>query len=86
MNPVLAFHDVHRHFGSQPVLRGLSLAVQSGQVCAFLGRNGAGKTTALRILLGFLEPHGGRSEVLGRDSRALDPAHRARVGAEEVTA
>lgn len=80
MNAALRFVDVHRHFADQPVLRGLSLAVQPGSVHAFLGRNGAGKTTALRILLGFLQPHRGRSEVLGHDSQALTPAHRARIG------
>lgn len=50
------------------VLRGFDLAVQPGQIHALLGRNGSGKTTALRILLGFLQPHRGRSTVLGIDS------------------
>jgi ABC-2 type transport system ATP-binding protein len=80
MTPVIRFDDVHRWFGRQPVLRGLDLAVAKGQVHALLGRNGAGKTTALRILLGFLAPHRGRCEVLGQDSRALEPRHRARIG------
>ena len=80
MNPVIRFDDVHRHFGQQPVLRGLSFAVAPGQIYAFLGRNGSGKTTALRILLGFLEPMRGRAEVLGVDSRELQPALRERIG------
>jgi len=78
--PVLRFADVHRHFGSQPVLRGLSFAVAPGEVYAFLGRNGAGKTTALRILLGLLAPHRGSAEILGQDSQRLGPAQRARIG------
>jgi ABC-2 type transport system ATP-binding protein len=80
MRPTIRFDDVHRHFGSQPVLCGLSFAVEPGQIYAFLGRNGAGKTTALRILLGFLEPMRGRAEVLGVDSRTLRAEHRARIG------
>ncbi len=71
---------VQRWFGPQPVLRGLSLRVAPGQVYALLGRNGAGKTTALRVLLGFLQPHAGSVRVLGHDSRALPAAVRGRIG------
>jgi ABC-2 type transport system ATP-binding protein len=80
MSAAIQFEDVHRHFGGQRVLRGLSFTVEPGQIYAFLGRNGAGKTTALRILLGFLQPHAGRACVLGVDSRELRPEHRARIG------
>ncbi|MBL8724590.1 MAG: ABC transporter ATP-binding protein [Planctomycetes bacterium] len=80
MSTVLSFEGVHRHFGPHQVLRGLNLTVQQGQIYAFLGRNGAGKTTALRILMGFLAPHRGRATVLGVDSQALRPADRARIG------
>lgn len=78
--PLVAFDHVQRWFGEQVVLRGLSFRVQPGQVYALLGRNGAGKTTALRILLGFLAPHRGRASVLGRDCQQLGPAERARIG------
>lgn len=80
MSDVIRFENVHRHFGRQPVLAGLDLSVPPGQVYALLGRNGAGKTTALRILLGFLQPHAGSSQLLGCDSRHLAPQHRARIG------
>ena len=71
MTSVVRFVDVYRHFGEREVLRGLSFAVEPGEIYAFLGRNGAGKTTALRILLGFLAPHEGHTEVLGTNSLAL---------------
>lgn len=80
MRTAIRFNDVCRHFGSKQVLNELSFQVEPGQVYAFLGRNGVGKTTALRILLGFLEPHGGTSEILGIDSQNLQPEHRARIG------
>ncbi|MBP8301355.1 MAG: ABC transporter ATP-binding protein, partial [Planctomycetes bacterium] len=80
MTAILQFDDVHRHFGKQEVLKGLSLQVEKGQIYAFLGRNGAGKTTALRILMGFLEPHRGRALVFDKDSQSLQPADRARIG------
>lgn len=59
----------------------LSLEVPSGIVFGFLGPNGAGKTTTLRLLLGLLEPTGGRSEVLGFESIAHADQVRARCGA-----
>jgi ABC-2 type transport system ATP-binding protein len=79
-SPVVTFDSVQRWFGAHDVLRGLTFQVQPGQVYALLGRNGAGKTTALRILLGFLAPHAGRASVFGVDSEHLGPAQRGRIG------
>jgi ABC-2 type transport system ATP-binding protein len=62
------------------VLSGLSLSVRHGEIYALLGRNGAGKTTALAILLGFLQPMGGRSFLLGEASDSLRAETRLRVG------
>ena len=80
MTNVIEFTGVHRHFGEHAVLRGLELAVRPGEVFALLGRNGAGKTTAIQILLGFLEPIAGCARLLGCDSRELRPADRERIG------
>ena len=77
---MIEFEGVARRYGDRAVLRGLDLRVRPGEIHALLGRNGSGKTTALRILLGFLEPHAGRSSVLGVDSQALSPADRGRIG------
>jgi ABC-2 type transport system ATP-binding protein len=77
---VIAFEGIGRRFGDRAVLRGLDLRVRPGEIHALLGRNGSGKTTALRILLGFLAPHAGRSHILGVDSQALTPADRGRIG------
>lgn len=77
---VIEFSGVARRFGDQTVLRGLDLQVRPGEIHALLGRNGSGKTTALRILLGFLQPHAGQARILGVDSRALGPEDRARIG------
>ena len=76
----IVFENVHRRFGDHRVLRGFDLAVQPGQIHALLGRNGSGKSTALKILLGFLAPHAGRSSVLGVDSQRLSPEDRGRIG------
>lgn len=77
---VIEFRDVYRHFGRREVLRGLSLQVRPGEIFALLGRNGSGKTTALRTLMGFLTPHHGQTSLLGVESRSLGPKERGRVG------
>ncbi len=76
----IQFHDVYRSFGNQNVLRGLSLSVRPGEIYALLGRNASGKTTALRVLLGFLKPMSGHAQVLGIHSQELTPEDRGRIG------
>lgn len=78
--PIVEFDRVQRWFGEQHVLKGLTFRVEPGQVYALLGRNAAGKTTALRILLGFLAPLAGTARVFGVDCSRLGPAERARIG------
>ena len=56
-----------KSFGSVHALRGLDLTVPTGQVTGFLGPNGSGKTTAIRVLLGLLRADGGRASLLGGD-------------------
>jgi ABC-2 type transport system ATP-binding protein len=69
-----------RSFGSTVALSGVDLEVPSGTVCAVLGRNGAGKSTAVRILTTLLLPDAGRAEVAGFDV-VREPARvRARIG------
>ena len=62
---------VWRAFDGRSILRGFDLELQPGEVHALVGRNGAGKSTAIAILLGLRAPHGGRSEVFGSDSGEL---------------
>jgi len=70
-----------RHFGAIRAVDSLSLQVPRGCVFGFLGPNGSGKTTTLRLLLGLLDPTDGRAEVLGYDTRTQAGEIRARVGA-----
>jgi ABC-2 type transport system ATP-binding protein len=69
-----------RYFGGRKAVDQLTMSVPRGSVFAFLGRNGSGKTTTIRMLLGLTEPTRGSSRVLGCDSRALTPEARARTG------
>lgn len=70
--PVLAaFSHASKRYGERWALSELTLEVRAGEVLGLLGQNGAGKTTALRLLCGLLEPDSGRVEVAGHDlSRA----------------
>ena len=70
-----------RYFGAKRVVYDLNLSVPRGSIFGFLGRNGSGKTTTLRMVLGLLAPTWGCSRVLGHDSQRLPPEVRARIGA-----
>jgi osmoprotectant transport system ATP-binding protein len=70
-----------RHADGTPVLDGLSLLIEPGEVVALLGRSGAGKSTILRLVNRMLLPTGGQVFVDGRDTREWDPiALRRRIG------
>jgi len=70
-----------RHFKSTRAVDAITLEIPSGTVFGFLGPNGAGKTTTIRLLLGLLEPSGGRATVLGFDTRTQADDIRQRCGA-----
>ncbi|MCA3254541.1 MAG: ABC transporter ATP-binding protein [Alphaproteobacteria bacterium] len=78
-NPVIAIADLVLSRGDRRVLDGLSLSVAAGEVYALLGGNGAGKSTTLSALLGFLRPDAGRLAVAGVDPVADADAARARI-------
>jgi ABC-type Fe3+/spermidine/putrescine transport system ATPase subunit len=72
----LVLDRLAKSFGSQAVLRELSLSVGKGEVLALLGPSGSGKTTALRLIAGFERPDEGRISVAGDDVTALPPEGR----------
>jgi ABC-2 type transport system ATP-binding protein len=78
--PVIEARGLTAYFGKRQVVDQLTMRVPRGSVFAFLGRNGSGKTTTIRMLLGLLPPTRGSSTVLGCNSQRLTPDIRARVG------
>jgi phospholipid/cholesterol/gamma-HCH transport system ATP-binding protein len=70
--PILRFEDVHKSFGAQKVLDGLSFQVEAGKTLAIMGASGTGKSVVLRHTIGLLRPDSGRVEVEGRDVPSLD--------------
>ena len=77
---VIDVRDLRKSFGDLKVVEGLSLQVARGEICGFLGANGSGKTTTIRMLCGLLEPDGGSGSCIGYD--ILRQAHdiRRQVG------
>jgi ABC-type multidrug transport system ATPase subunit len=71
---------LRKSFGQRAVVQGLDLQVAKGQICGFLGANGSGKTTTLRMLCGLLTPDAGEGTCLGLDVRKDAPRIRRRVG------
>lgn len=78
---VIETHDLTRYFGTRCAVQQLNLRVPRGSVFGFLGRNGSGKTTTIRMLLGLLPPTRGSATILGHDITNLPPALRARASA-----
>jgi branched-chain amino acid transport system ATP-binding protein len=65
MTPLLHLDDVHSYYGDSHILHGVSLAVTPGRVLTLLGRNGAGKTTVLKSIIGVVRPRSGRIVFAG---------------------
>lgn len=76
--PVATLEHVSKRFGGVAALDDVTLEIPRGAVVALLGANGAGKTTALSLLLGLRRPDRGTARLFGRDPR--DPATRRRLG------
>jgi urea transport system ATP-binding protein len=77
---MLKVEQVNQYYGSSHTLRGVSLAVEKGQCMALLGRNGVGKTTLLKCLMGVLPVARGKVIWNGRDITRLKPHQRAAAG------
>jgi len=72
--------SLSKRFGDVVALRGLDLAVESGEVFGFLGPNGAGKSTTIDLLLDFLRPTAGSARVFGLDAQSETKRIRRRIG------
>jgi branched-chain amino acid transport system ATP-binding protein len=77
---MLRVSDVHTYYGDSHVLHGVSLGVAPGEVVAILGRNGMGKTTLIRSVVGFTPPRRGRVHFRGEDITPWAPFRRIERG------
>ena len=77
---MLSVEDVHQYYGGSHILRGVSLEAAPGEVTVLLGRNGVGKTTLLRSIVGLVPVKAGRVTFGGADLTAAPTHARARAG------
>ena len=76
----LSLTDVHTFYGDSHILHGISFSLQPGGVLALLGRNGAGKTTCISTIIGFLKPRAGEIRLFGESIEGLSPERISHLG------
>jgi ABC-2 type transport system ATP-binding protein len=77
---IIQTNDLCKTYGRHNALRGLSLSIPEGAALALIGANGAGKTTAIKVMTNILAPSAGSATVLGVDSRRLSPREFSQIG------
>jgi ABC-2 type transport system ATP-binding protein len=80
INPLMAVEGVSKRYGRTTAVEGVTLTLRAGEICGFVGANGGGKTTTLRMLAGILRPDAGHGRVLGFDLLGEPAKIRERVG------
>jgi branched-chain amino acid transport system ATP-binding protein len=78
--PAIRIRDLHTWYGESHILHGINVDVMPGEVVTLLGRNGAGRTTTLRAIMGLTGKRTGSIQVGGRDTIAMPPHLIARLG------
>jgi branched-chain amino acid transport system ATP-binding protein len=77
---MLEVTDLHAHYGRAHILQGVSFAIAQGEVLVLLGRNGAGKSTTMKSLIGLLPPSAGRISFAGQNIAGWEPHRIAQAG------
>ncbi len=77
---MLALHDVHTYYGKSHILHGVSIEVRAGEVVGLLGRNGVGKSTTLKTIMGIVRPSQGQVVFEQHDVSGMAPYRVARIG------
>ncbi|MBX6744617.1 MAG: ATP-binding cassette domain-containing protein, partial [Acetobacteraceae bacterium] len=77
---MLSVAGLHAHYGRAHILSDLALEVGAGEVVVLLGRNGAGKSTAMKAIMGLVRPSAGRVTFLGQEIAGREPFEIARLG------
>jgi branched-chain amino acid transport system ATP-binding protein len=77
---MLEVRDLHAHYGESHILQGVSLSVYRGELVTLIGRNGSGRTTILRSLLGLVGRRAGSVRIMGAETIDLPPHRIARLG------
>ena len=78
--PALAVQDLHVYYGESRILQGIDMHIAPGCIAAIMGRNGVGKTTLIKTIVGLLQPRRGHIFIRGERATAWTPDLRARAG------
>ena len=78
--PLISAHGLHTHYGQSHILRGVDFVVGQGQTIGLMGRNGMGKTTLLKSIMGIVKPSGGGVLIKGHPMTGASPYAVARLG------
>ena len=82
--PLLSVENVNSYYGRSHILFGVSLEINKGETVAILGRNGSGRTTTLKTIMGLITPNPGRVLLNGEDISGLNPYQVAKKGVSYV--
>jgi len=82
--PLVRVEDVHTYYGKSHILHGISLEIGAGEVVGLLGRNGVGKSTTLKTIMGLVRPSQGSVRLRGHAVTGLPPHKLARMGISYV--
>ena len=77
---VISVENLRHSYGNTQALKGISFNIEKGRIYGLLGKNGAGKTTAINIIMGFLKPTSGVVRVFGEESSDLSPEIKRKTG------
>lgn len=86
MQQVISITGLSKSFGSKAVLKDINLTVNKGEIIGYIGANGAGKSTTVKIILGLIEDYGGKVEIFGKDIRENPVDYKKRIGYVPETA
>lgn len=78
--PLLSVQDLHAHYGKSHILHGVTFDVGVGQVVSLLGRNGSGRSTTIKAIMGLVPPTSGKVLLNGRDLAGQSAHSIARAG------
>lgn len=77
---IISIVDLQMSYGSKKVLNGINLEIPRGQIIGYIGTNGAGKSTTIKIMLGILEGYTGKVEILGQDISNGSVEYKKKIG------
>ncbi|MDO9358475.1 MAG: ABC transporter ATP-binding protein [Polaromonas sp.] len=84
MNPFISVQGLQTYYGASHILRGIDFSVARGETIGLMGRNGMGKTTLLKSLMGIVKPRGGTVTIAGKNMTGCAPYEISRLGVAYV--